>query len=107
VLSVLVHPWFYALAAFDLACGGFLAQPARLLSLPFWLLVTLNLATGYIASMALGFLALKLRGARHLFRQVPLMPLYWLLISAAAYRAIWQFATRTAIDLATLGIKWP
>jgi hypothetical protein len=25
--------------------------------------------------------------------QIPLMPLYWLLISAAAYRALWQFMT--------------
>jgi len=24
---------------------------------------------------------------------VALMPLYWLLVSAAAYRAIWQFVT--------------
>jgi hypothetical protein len=32
-------------------------------------------------------------GARELLCQVPLMPVYWLLISGAAYRAIWQFAT--------------
>jgi hypothetical protein len=24
---------------------------------------------------------------------VPIMPLYWLLVSAAAYRALWQFMT--------------
>jgi cellulose synthase/poly-beta-1,6-N-acetylglucosamine synthase-like glycosyltransferase len=61
VLSALVHPWFYALAAFDLAGGAFLTRPASLLGLPFWLLASLNLVTGYVASMALGFLALKLR----------------------------------------------
>jgi hypothetical protein len=43
--------------------------------------------------MMLGFLALKRRGVRDLLSQVPLMPLYWLLISGAAYRAVWQFAT--------------
>ena len=32
-------------------------------------------------------------GARELLCQVPLMPVYWLLISDAAYRAVWQFAT--------------
>jgi cellulose synthase/poly-beta-1,6-N-acetylglucosamine synthase-like glycosyltransferase len=92
VLSALVHPWFYALAAFDLANGALLARPA-LLGLPFWLAATLSLSLGYLASMALGYLALKRRGTRELFVQVPLMPLYWLLISAAAYRAMWQFAT--------------
>ena len=92
VLSALVHPWFYALAAFDLANGVFLAQPA-LLGLPFWLIASVSFAAGYAASMALGFLALKRRGMPKLLVQVPLMPLYWLLISGAAYRAIWQFMT--------------
>ena len=50
------------------------------------------LSWGYLASMTLGVLALKRRGARELLSQVPLMPVYWLLISGAAYRAAWQFA---------------
>jgi cellulose synthase/poly-beta-1,6-N-acetylglucosamine synthase-like glycosyltransferase len=92
VLTALVHPWFYALAVFDLANNAFLARPA-LLGLPFWLIASLSLGAGYLASIAVGFLAVKRRGARQLLKQVPLMPLYWLLISGAAYRAIWQFAT--------------
>ena len=64
-----------------------------MLGLPFWLLASLDLGTGYVASMTLGVLALKRRGSRQLLRQVPLMPFYWLLISGAAYRAAWQFAT--------------
>ena len=59
----------------------------------FWLLASLGPRLGYLASMMLGFLALKRRGVRDLLSQVPLMPLYWLLISGAAYRAVWQFAT--------------
>jgi hypothetical protein len=51
------------------------------------------LVTGYVASMAVGFLSARGRGYRHLMKDVPLMPLYWLLISAAAYRALWQFMT--------------
>lgn len=93
VLSALVHPWFYALAAFDLTNGAFLTWPVSLLGVPFWLVASLSLATGYLASMALGLFALHHRGARQLIPQVPLMPLYWLLISAAAYRALWQFLT--------------
>ena len=43
--------------------------------------------------MGLGLLAVRRRGYRALLTRVPLMPLYWLLISAAAYRALWQFLT--------------
>jgi hypothetical protein len=93
VLSALVHPWFYALAAYDVANGAFLTSPAGWLGLPFWLFASLGLGVGYLASMLLGVLALKRRGARDLLSQVPLMPFYWLLISGAAYRAVWQFAT--------------
>jgi glycosyltransferase XagB len=89
VLSALVHPWFYALAALDVANGAFLAWPGGLLGPPFWLFASLGLGLGYVAAMTLGFLALKRRGGRELLGQVPLMPVYWLLISGAAYRAAW------------------
>jgi hypothetical protein len=41
VLSALVHPWFYALAAYELASGTALGRPASLLGLPFWLIASL------------------------------------------------------------------
>lgn len=93
ILSALVHPWFYVLAGIDLAQGSLLARPETLLGWPFWGLAWFDLLTGYLASMALGFLSARGRGYRHLLKDVPLMPLYWLLISAAAYRAVWQFMT--------------
>ena len=93
VLSALVHPWFYALAAFDLVTRGMLALPQSPFGWPFWLIACFDLSVGYLASMALGLLALRRRGYARLLAQIPLMPIYWLLISAAAYRALWQFAT--------------
>ncbi|MGB3021281.1 MAG: glycosyltransferase, partial [Methyloceanibacter sp.] len=93
VMSALVHPWFYVLAAIDLANGAFLASPSTLLGTPFWLTASLSLAAGYLAAMTLALFALRMRGARRLIIQVPLMPIYWLLVSAAAYRGVWQFAT--------------
>ena len=93
ILSALVHPWFYVLAGIDLARGSLLAQPEALFGWPFWLLAWFDLVTGYLASMAVGFLSARGRGYRHLMKDVPLMPLYWLLISAAACRALWQFMT--------------
>jgi len=94
VLSALVHPWFYALVGYELfGGGGFLARPASLFGLPFWTIAWFDLVTGYLAAMALGFLAVRRRGLATLSWQILLMPAYWLLISVAAYRAVWQFAT--------------
>jgi len=87
-------PWFYVLVGFDLLGGGsFLARPASLFGLPFWTIAWFDLVTGYAAAMALGFLAVRRRGLANLSWQVLLMPAYWLLISVAAYRAVWQFMT--------------
>ena len=93
VLSALAHPWFYVLAFFDLATTGLLARPESLFGWSFWLIAWFDLAVGYLASMGLGLLALRRRGHVALLKQIPLMPLYWFLISLAAYRALWQFAT--------------
>jgi cellulose synthase/poly-beta-1,6-N-acetylglucosamine synthase-like glycosyltransferase len=93
VLSALVHPWFYVLAGLDLASGAFGARPESLLGLPFWTMAWINLAAGYVAAFGVGLLAVRQRGYRFLLRQIPLMPFYWLLISVAAYRAAWQFAS--------------
>ena len=73
--------------------ASLLARPESFLGWPFWLIAWFDLLSGYLASMALGFLAVRGRVYRDLIKQVPLMPLYWLLISAAAYRALWQFMT--------------
>ncbi len=93
ILSALVHPWFYLLVAADAAGGGLLAPPASFLSAPFWATAWFALVAGYASAMTLAVLAARRRGLDHLLRHIPLMPLYWLLISAAAYRALWQFLT--------------
>lgn len=93
VLSALVHPWVYVLLAFDVARGEFLARPDSRLALPLWVLAIGNLIVGYAAAMGLGYLAVRRRGLKALLRQVALMPFYWFLVSAAAYRAVWQFLT--------------
>ena len=93
VLAALVHPWFYALVGYELLGGDFLGRPSNLLGLPFWGIAWFDLITGYLAAMTLAFLAVRRRGLGRLYGQILLMPLYWLLISAAAYRAVWQFAT--------------
>jgi cellulose synthase/poly-beta-1,6-N-acetylglucosamine synthase-like glycosyltransferase len=93
IMAALVHPWFYVLLCFELAAGGLLAPPGSVLGWPFWLVAWFVLSAGYLATMGLGLLALRRRRYRSLLMQIPMMPLYWLLISAAAYRALWQFMT--------------
>jgi cellulose synthase/poly-beta-1,6-N-acetylglucosamine synthase-like glycosyltransferase len=53
VLSALVHPRFYALAAFDLATRGLLALPQNPLGWPFWLIACFDLSVGYLGLLAL------------------------------------------------------
>ena len=93
ILSALVHPWFYVLLGGEMAGGDLLALPTSLMAAPFWAVAWFALLTGYAAAMGLALLAARRRGLKSLLWHVPLMPLYWLPISAAAYRALWQFVT--------------
>src|SRR5690606_17991150 len=52
-----------------------------------------NLVLGYVTGVALGCVAVAGRGRRRLAAWAFLMPIYWLLISLAAYRALAQLAT--------------
>lgn len=89
IFSALIHPWFYVLVTLEALNGGLLAPPGSLLGVHIWLLALFNVALGYIASMTLALLALRWRGAK-LAPHILFMPLYWLLISLAAYRALYQ-----------------
>lgn len=89
IFSALIHPWFYVLVAYETITGGLLSAPTSLIGVHLWLLALCNVALGYLASMGLALLALRWRGAG-LSPHVPFMPFYWLLISFAAYRALYQ-----------------
>lgn len=91
VLAALAHPWFMLLLTADVAAQRLLEMPGSLLGLHLWLLALFNAALGYSAAMALALLAARRRHMR-LSAHVLFMPAYWLLISLAAYRAVWQFA---------------
>lgn len=90
LMSAFVHPWVFALAAADLLVGTeFIVAfwpPANVVT---WLAL-FNLVAGYAAGILLALVALRARGWNSLMWATLLMPVYWLLISAAAYRALWQ-----------------
>ncbi len=95
ILSALVHPVFCA----TLLIGGtdwLLTAPAvdeaSDWTIALWWIAWINLLFGYVASILLGVVALIQRRAWWLLPATLAMPLYWLLISAAAYRAVYQFA---------------
>ena len=56
----------------------------------FWHIAIANLAIGFTASLALGGMTAWRRGYRALSLRVVFTPFYWLLISFAGYRALWQ-----------------
>lgn len=94
IMSALVHPWFYVALAFLLpeigAWPGFSPSHG-----PQWLhgIALFNLLAGYLSAMGLGALATANRHPGLGWLSLA-MPFYWLLISAAAYRALWQLAAR-------------
>ena len=89
IVSSLAHPIFYIVMAYDAASGSLFEEKTgegRVLLI----LALVNFIGGYAASLGLGLLSL--RGASHkgLAGHLIFVPLYWLLVSAAAYRAVWQ-----------------
>jgi cellulose synthase/poly-beta-1,6-N-acetylglucosamine synthase-like glycosyltransferase len=90
ILSALVHPWFYVLAVLD-AAFQVLSIPAETIAgRVLWWVGLFNLVAGYVTGVALGGVAVAGRGRLGLASHALLMPFYWLLISFAAYRAMWQ-----------------
>lgn len=90
VISALAHPLF--LIALLTGTGGTLFwMPETIIELHIWIMSLFNLSVGYGAAIALGYLASRKRKLKGLVLQIWLMPIYWLFISFAAYRAVWQW----------------
>ena len=90
IVSSLAHPLFYILLAHDAVQGVLFQRGATVRDDMLLGVALLNFVGGYAVNLALG--AMSLRGTRHkgLWRHVIFIPVYWLFVSAAAYRAVWQ-----------------
>jgi len=93
VLSALVHPLFYVLLAYHALSGQLFTPAETFAGAVFWTIAWINLAAGYLMSILVGALSAWRRGQPGLALSALLMPLCWLLVSAAAYRALYQLAT--------------
>ncbi|HUQ36611.1 MAG TPA: glycosyltransferase [Aestuariivirga sp.] len=86
--SALFHPFLIALTVWFLMAG----QPHA--SVSTMLLAGLNLEVfvlGYGVAMLAGAKALRQRGLKGWWFTIATMPFYWLLMSIAAWMALWQF----------------
>jgi hypothetical protein len=92
IVSALVHPLFYALLAVYLWRGELLAPAETTAGAALWTIACVNLTLGYLASILVSVVCVWRRGRKGLAMFALLLPIYWLLISLAAYRAAWQFA---------------
>jgi len=91
VLGLLLYPLSLGVVAWALIAG--LYEP-QLAGRDIWLLIAINLGNlgalfvaGAIAA-ARGLIAI---GARHLIWHIPLLPIYWGLMSFASWQALFQF----------------
>lgn len=87
IFSALVHPIFLALLILTMP---FDKLPSSIGQGSIWGLSLFNLGFGYFATMWLGMRALGFRQLRGFGFNILTIPIYWLLISFATYRAVFQ-----------------
>ena len=90
ILSALIHPLFYLGLILEFLSGDLLSKPTDLFGNTLWHAALINLSCGYLAAILLAWVTLIRRGIPSLIFHTLTMPVYWLLISFAAYRAVFQ-----------------
>lgn len=91
VLSALLHPICLAvLVCSALHDGALTLNPQH----PFTLFALIVLAGGYGLGIITAAVGLHRSGQRHLTPWLALLPVYWLMISAAAWLAVWDLLRR-------------
>jgi len=91
--TALAYPWVLALILWRGLDGSLLAPAESLAGAAFTGLHVANLIVGYSAGLACGWMGIDRRGPSALVRDLITMPFYWLLVGAAAWRALYQIAT--------------
>ena len=92
VLAALVHPLFMAGLIYAIASGSGIWHGDNNAVVILGALYGTTAIIGYLSSAFLGWLGLIRRGLPGVAWVLTLTPLYWLLLSFAAWRAVYQFA---------------
>ena len=87
VFSSLAHPIFLGLLLWQMP---YAQLPSDLTLIALWVLSLFNLSFGYLVTMWLGLITLKFRSLVGFSFAIFTLPLYWILMSLAAYRAVVQ-----------------
>ncbi len=90
IVSSLAHPLFYIVLAYDAYSGTLFRRGGTLHDDILLAVAVANFAGGYAANLALGAMSLRGTGHKGLWPHAIFIPVYWLYVSAAAYRAVWQ-----------------
>jgi hypothetical protein len=90
IISSLAHPLFYLVLAYDAARGTLFQRGGTLGGDILLAIAAANFAGGYAVNLLLGAMSLRGTGHKGLWPHVIFIPIYWLYVSAAAYRAVWQ-----------------
>lgn len=88
-LSALAHP-FLLVSGLVLAVDLALARPAGAFKATLLTLDIVNIACGYLSFLMLGWQTLNVREKLGFWKIVAFTPVYWMMLSAAAWRAVWQ-----------------
>jgi cellulose synthase/poly-beta-1,6-N-acetylglucosamine synthase-like glycosyltransferase len=94
IVSVIIHPIYLATLLIVATDPLHLWRDGSLVTAAIVGLNLFNLAAGYLAMTSLAGRTLSLRGRADEMPALIGLPIYWLLMSLAAYRAIWQLVTR-------------
>jgi cellulose synthase/poly-beta-1,6-N-acetylglucosamine synthase-like glycosyltransferase len=98
ILSALVHPLVYAYALWNLSAGDLTLWPPNGWPAVVWWAGVANLAFAYVVGIVLTVIATVRRHNARLALNALYLPVYWMMISVAAYRAV--------IDLAIHPFHW-
>lgn len=92
VMSALLHPAFIAIIAAQVVRGDVFVNDGDSIDVAVNLLGAFNLGAGYLAGIAIALAGFMRRPMWWLIPELALLPLYWMTMSFAAIRAIWQLA---------------
>ena len=93
VLSALAHP-FLVVTGLVMVVDLALARPMGPWRSLLLAVDLVNVACGYLSFLLLGWQALERRERRGFWRIVLFTPVYWMMMSLAAWRAVWQLCRR-------------
>jgi glycosyltransferase XagB len=107
MMSAVVHPFFMSLVLFHASTGELFMPGETSEHSARKVLALCVLGVGYFGAIAIGLAGLKRRGMLRIAWVVLTIPIYWLFMSFAAWRALWQFVRAPYHGKRRTGLRVP